>query len=213
MLDRRLLLCCAPLAVLGGCASAERGATGAELARAQPAPPAWRLLITSSDRERLRDWRNAWMDGLQQARTGGSSDAIAHEGVLLDPDAALPDPQPPDGDYRCRVIKLGHKDAARATYVAYPAFTCRVGAGRLTKLGGSQRPSGLLWPLDGSRLLFLGAMALGDEAGTLDYGRDAERDLVGVVERIAARRWRLVLPRPHWESQIDVIELVPAAGR
>jgi hypothetical protein len=42
------------------------------------------------------------------------------------------------------------------------------------------------------------------------YGRDADRDLAGWVERVGERRWRLILPYPRFESTIDVVELVPA---
>ncbi|HEU4704481.1 MAG TPA: DUF4893 domain-containing protein, partial [Sphingomicrobium sp.] len=41
------------------------------------------------------------------------------------------------------------------------------------------------------------------------YGRDKERDVAGFVERIGPDRWRLLMPRPHFESRIDVLELVP----
>ena len=51
---------------------------------------------------------------------------------------------------------------------------------------------------------------LGDETRALRYGRDRERDLIGVVERVGADRWRIAFPRPHYESLLDVIELVPA---
>jgi hypothetical protein len=34
----------------------------------------------------------------------------------------------------------------------------------------------------------------------------------GVVERVGPARWRLVLPWPRWESNLDVMELVPATG-
>jgi hypothetical protein len=34
--------------------------------------------------------------------------------------------------------------------------------------------------------------------------------MAGLVERIGARRWRLVLPYPRFESTLDVIEIVPA---
>ena len=34
--------------------------------------------------------------------------------------------------------------------------------------------------------------------------------MVGMLERIGDHRWRLVLPAPHFESMLDVIELVPA---
>ena len=55
-----------------------------------PAAPAWRSVATAEDRTRLRDWRSAWVEGLRQARAAGHGAAIAREGVLLDPDAALP---------------------------------------------------------------------------------------------------------------------------
>lgn len=172
----------------------------------------WRLAITSQDRARLRNWREAWVLGLEQARAAGEGDTIAREGVLLDPDAGLENPALPDGDYACRTIKLGHKTAGQLAYVAYPAFRCRMAGDRFVKLSGSQRPEGHVWPFDPLRMIFLGAMALGDEPRALDYGRDADRDMLGVVERIGPKRWRLVLPQPTWESQIDVVELVPVAA-
>ena len=49
----------------------------------------------------------------------------------------------------------------------------------------------------------------GDEARALRYSRDEERDLIGIIERVGERRWRMVFPRPHFESLLDVIELTP----
>ena len=99
-------------------------------------------------------------------------------------------------------------------FVAYPQFTCRIrperGVQGLAKLSGSQRPVGLVYPADALRLVFLGTLMLGDETRALQYGGDPDRDMAGYVERIGPRRWRLILPRPRYESQIDVIELVPA---
>src|SRR5687768_11460830 len=69
----------------------------------------WRLVATSDDRERLRDWRDAFVSGLKAARASGHADAIAQEGALLAPDAALTGGPIPNGNYRCRVIKLGAK--------------------------------------------------------------------------------------------------------
>ena len=43
----------------------------------------------------------------------------------------------------------------------------------------------------------------------MQYGRDLDRDLAAWVERVDQRRWRMLFPRPHFESKIDVIELVP----
>ena len=77
------------------------------------------------------------------------------------------------------------------------------------KLTGSQRPLGLLLPYVGQRMVFLGTLQLGDESRALQYGRDRERDMAGVIERIGEDKWRLVFPYPHFESTIDVLELVP----
>jgi hypothetical protein len=53
-------------------------------------------------------------------------------------------------------------------------------------------------------------MVLGDEQRAMVYGQDRERDVVGFVERVGERRWRLVMPAPTFESLMDVLELVPA---
>jgi len=80
---------------------------------------------------------------------------------------------------------------------------------RFAKVDGSQRPVGIIYPDDDRRMIFLGAMMLGDESRPLPYGRDTERDMVGIVERVAPQRWRIAFPYPQWESTIDVFELVP----
>jgi len=175
----------------------------------------WRAVVTISDRERLREWRTAFMDGLRAARTAGHSTEIAAEGVLLEPDAALGGGPIPNGDYKCRVIKVGAKTAGMLDYIAYPGFTCRIQQdGELqsfAKLTGSQRQVGMIFPGDQLRQVFLGTLVLGDESRAMQYGRDTERDVAGFVERIGPNRWRLIMPRPHFESQIDVLELVPAS--
>lgn len=172
----------------------------------------WRSIATDDDRRRLRDWRDAWIEGLAGARTDGHQAEMAREGLLLDPDLALPDPLPPPGDYACRVIKLGSQSAS-LTYVPYPAFRCRIEATEdgltFTKLNGSQRPIGRIYPDHDLRAVFLGTMQLGDETRAYQYGIDRDRDMIGLVERIAPGRWRLVLPRPRFESLLDVIELTP----
>lgn len=203
-----LALSAAILIGLSGCASHQREAR-------REAPAGWRAIATPADRDRIRNWRTAWTQAFAKLTTAADRNAVAAQGVLLQPDAALTGPAPPPGDYRCRVTKLGAKGADGLDYVAYPAFRCRItqeGASlRLAKLGGSQRPAGRLLPDDEGRMIFLGAMTLGDELHPLDYGRDPDRDMAGILERIGPRRWRLVMPFPHWESTLDVIDLTPAA--
>jgi hypothetical protein len=198
-----------PIVAVIGCAPDEVGS-----AAATPAVASWRNVATSSDRDRLRDWRDAWTEALAAARTSNGAE-IAAEGILLDPDAALTGVAPPPGDYRCRTIKIGTQRGGPLKYIAYPSFACRIepagpeGTMGFTKLTGSQRPIGRLFPDRGRRMSFLGTIQLGDEKGIMRYGRDTERDMIALLERIGERRWRLVFPYPHFESVTDVIELVP----
>jgi hypothetical protein len=175
----------------------------------------WRQVVTTDDRERLRDWRKTFTGALGSARVAGHSAEIAREGALLDPDSALGGGPIPNGTYRCRVIKIGAKSAGMLDYVSYPAFACRVRADRdlqgFAKLNGSQRPVGLIFPGDAMRQVFLGTLVLSDEQRALQYGQDETRDIAGFVERIGPSRWRLVMPRPHFESQLDVMELIPSS--
>jgi uncharacterized protein DUF4893 len=178
-----------------------------------PANANWRGIATEDDRERLGRWRTAWIEALRQVRAGDDAAEIARGGALFEPDTALAGPAPPPGDYDCRTIKLGTPEGDTLDYVAYPAFRCRIrNDGRrllFTKLTGSQRPVGAILPDNGRRMVFLGTLMLGDEIRALRYGRDRERNLIGVVERVGPRRWRIAFPYPHHESLLDVIELVP----
>jgi len=173
----------------------------------------WRTIVTDNDRQRIRSWRSAWVEALDQARAAGNGDALAREGALLDPDAAIDFADIPQGDYRCRTIKIGTGRSDPLAYVAYPAFTCRVveegGRLRFAKLTGSQRPIGTLYPDEGDRRVFLGTLQLGDEQRTFQYGIDRDRDMAGILQRVGDRRWRLALPYPAFESTLDIIELIP----
>ena len=172
----------------------------------------WRAAATSADREKLRNWRDTFLDALREARATNARE-VAAEGVLLEPHAALGGPIP-NGDYRCRVIKLGSQSPGMLNYVAYPSFTCRVAASGsvqgFAKMTGSQRPVGLIFPNDALRQVFLGTMVLGDEVRAMQYGNDPDRDIAAFVERVGPARWRMLIPSPAFESRTDVIELVPA---
>jgi len=174
---------------------------------------AYKEVISENDRVRLRDWRKSFENGLAAARKAGHGTEIDREGALLDPDAALAGPAIPNGMYRCRVIKLGAKDPGNLDYVTYSGFTCRVkqehALQRLGKLSGPQRYLGLIFPGDAIRNVFLGTLVFADEQRALQYGQDQQRDVAGYIERIGPNRWRLIMPAPHFESQLDVMELVP----
>jgi hypothetical protein len=174
---------------------------------------AWRQVATEQDRARLRDWRSTWVEGLKAARRKFGNE-VEQAGALLDPDGALLQPEPPAGEYRCRTIKIGGQDGAMFDWIAYPEFRCRIsregGVLSFVRTGGSQRPVGRIYPDGVRRMIFLGSLQLGDERQVLPYGADERRDLAGILERVEDKRWRLVFPRPAFESIIDVIELVPA---
>ena len=80
----------------------------------------------------------------------------------------------------------------------------------IVKQTGSERPAGRLYPdTNIKRMIFLGTLALGSEEAPLPYGERADRDMAGIMERIAPFRFRLVVPWPRRDSKLDVIELVP----
>ena len=185
-----------------------------------PPPPSgpvmrdWRSIITSADRDRLTRIDQAWRVALEQARRFDGSGDLRGTGDLIDPDARLSDVEPPEGEYRCRTVKLGSQTDGGLGYVVYGWFACRIertpNGLKFSKLTGSQRPSGLLFPESGTEMIFLGSMALGDEPPARSYGPNPDRDMVARLERFAPARWRLVIPWPQYESNLDLIELVPA---
>ena len=175
----------------------------------------WRAIVTAADRDRYDRLDAAWTLATQQAQRQRGSGDLASTGDLIDLDAARPSVTPPAGDYRCRTVKLGSQGGEDGLgYVVYDWFACRIektAAGlKFTKLTGSQRPSGLLFPENDRRMVLLGSMALASEPPANSYGQRPDRDLIAALERIGERRWRLAIPWPQAESNLDLIELVPA---
>ena len=175
----------------------------------------WRQVASAADASLLGRLDQAWRLGRAEAEEAGFASEVERLAALVDPNAALPGRlQPAPGTYRCRTIKLGRRTEGEGlAYVAYPFFACSVeltpgGDLILTKTTGSQRTRGLLYPDSDRRLVYVGAQAWGDEADFPDYGRNRERDQVGVLERIGDQRWRLVLPWPKQEAKLELLEIV-----
>ena len=76
----------------------------------------WQRVASAADIDRIRRTSQAWTDALAEARARGFRGAIASEGDLLKPAAALARPAPTPGSYNCRLIKLG------STTRGQPAF-------------------------------------------------------------------------------------------
>ena len=175
----------------------------------------WRGIVTASDRDRYSRRDAAWSLALQQARRQPGSGDLTGLGDLIDPRAARSSVAPPPGDYRCRTVKLGSQGGEDGLgYVVYGWFACRIEATprglKFSKQTGSRRPAGLLFPGNDRQMVMLGSLALAEEPPANSYGQRPDRDLIAVLERIGERRWRLVIPWPQAESNLDLIELVPA---
>ena len=178
----------------------------------------WKAIATPADQDRINRLGLAWQTAIAEARTRHRRE-IAAEGALLEPRSALPRPQPTPGSYNCRMISIGKTDRRSPTFERFKPFFCYVladddGVLTIVKQTGSQRPAGRLWEDDREdRLIFLGSLALGDEQEPLAYGDDPNRDMVGVFERIAPFRWRLVIPFPRSDAKLQVFELTPVANQ
>lgn len=205
-------------ALLAGCASTPSGGPPPPPPGpgSRPILPDWQAAIREYDRDRLARIGEAWETALDQAIRDGHREKLRDLGNLPDPDAALRDPLPPAGNYRCRTVKLGARQGGPGlSFVAYGWFNCRVERTarglKLSKTSGSQRQTGLIFPDTERRGVFLGAMSLGSEPPARGYGLNTERDIVGVIQRIGPAQWRLVQPWPRYESNLDLLELVPAS--
>ena len=215
---RRVLrsLCLAALALLGGCETKPKLPPGVHPS-VEVGPPlkseAWKGVATAEDQDRIARLGLAWQEALAEAKKTNPGD-VRSEGKLLLPRAALPRPAPTPGSYNCRLITLGKATAKGKSFESFKPFFCyvEVEGDQLTivKQTGSQRPAGRLWEDDDpNRLIFLGSLTLGDEEQPLAYGDDPKRNMAGVIERIGAFRWRLVIPWPQSASKLQVFELTP----
>lgn len=204
------------LGLTAGAAAAQplaevRRAEAAGAAVLSPTTDRWRDYATRGDARAIEtlDRERARLLRLAERR---SSRATAPNRSVLDPATAVRLIPPGSGAYRCRSIQL---TGAGEVY-AYGWFQCRIalsagGSLSLTKLTGSQRVAGQLFPFDPrasgpqTRLAFLGAQALGTgERGWPRYGADPTRDQAGVLEQLGRDRYRLVIPA---RGGMEVLEL------
>ena len=177
-----------------------------------PQRPQWATIASAADLDRLARIEEAWDTGLRQARRDGFGRRITAEGALLDPRGALPQAAAPPGPYRCRLIRIGGA-TIRRSYAVQPSGFCFVGVDgaqpSFTQATGARRPGGYLWADNDGRVVFIGAAAVAREQIPPPYGEDAERDVIGALERVGPHRYRLVMPFPAGGATLEVLELVP----
>ncbi|GGE16232.1 hypothetical protein GCM10011529_23280 [Polymorphobacter glacialis] len=181
-------------------------------------PPSWQSQISDPDRQLLAKLWGAWTRALAQADKAGMRANLAQFGNMVVPDTAVPAAFPGPGNYRCRTITIGIREGGVPT-PGVPAMTTgqsvpctiteRKGLLWFEQQAGPQRIGGKMYA-DGDRMVFLGSMALAGEIGMLPYGTDGQRDQVGVLKAYGDRRWRIELPWPKWQSNLALIEILPA---
>ena len=204
------------LAMLAGCATKPKLPPGVHPTVEVGPPPkseAWKGVATAADQDRIARLGLAWQQALEEAKKTNPGD-VGKEGKLLLPRTGLPRPVPTPGSYNCRMIALGKAKPKAKAFESFKPFFCYVEVEddqlTIVKQTGSQRPAGRLWEDDDpNRLVFLGSLALGNEDQPLAYGDDPKRNMAGVLERIGAFRWRLVIPWPQNDAKLDVFELTP----
>jgi hypothetical protein len=204
------------LAMLAGCATKPKLPPGVHPSVEVGPPPkseAWKGVATAADQDRVARLGLAWQQALEEAKRTNPGD-VGKEGKLLLPRTGLPRPVPTPGSYNCRMIAVGKATPKAKAFESFKPFFCYVEVEddqlTIVKQTGSQRPAGRLWEDDDpNRLVFLGSLALGNEDQPLAYGDDPKRNMAGVLERIGAFRWRLVIPWPQNDAKLDVFELTP----
>ena len=163
-------------------------------------------LMTAKDRQRLEQYGSTRQAALQEARSASPADLAILDGLLAKPLLSFSDFDM-TGDWRCRTIKAG----GMSDLTVYGWFKCRVsddGSGwRLQKLTGSQRTTGRFFDDGDKRLIYLGAGSVNDDPVPA-YGIGPETDQVGYAFRTGPKEWRIEFPAPHYESKLDILELV-----
>lgn len=192
----------------------ESPAQGSDDPRSSAPTPLWQTLATPADIERLTDWRDQFAMVRQRVLESEKKAELLAGGALFEVDAAIDYAPPPAGLYKCNVTKLAGR---YLEMIAYDYFRCRIivenGRRQFVKLTGSQRPVGYIHDAppaderDKPHGIFLGTLLLGDEAALVPYGAEKDRDLAGIVERLGQKRWRILFPKPFYESELDIMNL------
>ncbi|WEK43074.1 MAG: DUF4893 domain-containing protein [Candidatus Sphingomonas colombiensis] len=171
--------------------------------------PEWMQIATPAGLRSLDTLDARFARAINSLSRASTAKAVA-EGALLDPQAAQLAPQLSPGPYHCRLIRLG---GARGVQ-SFAPDVCYILADKdgvaFSKSTGENRPEGYLY-LDGDkRMVLLGTYRRVGEKARYRYGQDSSRDLVGLVERVSAFRWRVILDRAAGGgASLDVYEMVP----
>lgn len=181
--------------------------TIASVAPVQPGP-VWRGTATAEDLARIDGLDGKWQRAIASV-PARLKPRLTAEGPLLRPGAALDAPTLTPGSYHCRLVRLG----GRRGVMSFKSDFCYIenSADKLsfTKQTGENLPGGWLFEDGGKRLVFLGTKRPPNTQVAPPYGEVPDRDVAGVIERVAPFRWRMVLPQAGGGAELDIYELTP----
>lgn len=213
MMTRGLAFLALLMPLLSGCATRPLPVVAAPAPVVAPPPPArpepvWRGIASASDQALV----DGLTDALARARAAVPKRLAARlkeQDPLVDPGAGLVMPQLTPGSYYCRLIRFGGT-ARFQTFAPDFCYVDVVADGlSFTKQTGVNVHEGYLHPDTDRRLVFLGTSRTAGTKGGKAYGHDPAADQVGIVERVAPFRWRLILGHAGQGATLDVYELVP----
>jgi hypothetical protein len=190
-------------------------------------PTSWQESATAADRKRLARLWEAWTHALAEVEASGETAALQALGPVVVPDSATmhantadrmaapaKGPLPEPGFYACRNIRLGQQDSktgaprVQSGEVRPCRITMQDGTLWFEQDIGASRLGGRLYP-GGDRMVFLGTTALPGEMGMMPYAADPERNAVGALRALGPAHWRLELPWPVWQSNLDLVDITP----
>jgi hypothetical protein len=186
-------------------------AVAAVLCAGSTALAGWQEQASAFDATRLAKLDEARAKGLSEAQAGRDIGLV--HGVL-DADARPASARALEGDWRCRTIKLG----GMAPDVVYSWFHCRIGRRGeglyFSKLNGTQRLNGVLYPHESGGFVLLGGLSAKGEPPHRYSGNGPSAgasatpdDVIGLLESTGGSSARIEFPYPVQESTFDIIEL------
>ncbi|HEX4159794.1 MAG TPA: DUF4893 domain-containing protein [Rhizomicrobium sp.] len=171
----------------------------------------WQDQASRFDANRLAKLDEARAKGLSEAQAGRDIGLIR---AVLDTEARPASAGALEGDWRCRTLKLG----GMSPDIVYSWFRCRIGRRGdglyFSKLNGTQRLNGVLYPHESGGYVLLGALSAKGEPphrysgnGPSAGARATPDDAVGLLESTGRSSARIEFPYPVQESTFDIIEL------
>ena len=179
------------------------------VATALPGVPQMPVTLSEMDTARFANFAQNRSDAINAAKAGaGSSQDVATLASVLAGGETTIAPMSLIGEWRCRTLKLGGGFGA---LTIYSYFNCRIfkegNSLIFQKTSGSQRTRGALYRVSDTRYAYVGAGTVNDNP-PIRYGEKESEDQVAYLVQVNAKRLRLEFPKPFYESDFNIIDLV-----